>query len=101
MLALIAELIDIRKADLGINKLLLTHQNIAALVAQLFSEIKPWAEKKEIEIQYISEEDNLKMDFDWDKIGKLIINLLSNAIKYTPQKGSISIILKKSRIQGY
>ena len=96
MLALIAELIDIRKADLGINKLLLTHQNIAALVAQLFSEIKPWAEKKEIEIQYISEEDNLKMDFDWDKIGKLIINLLSNAIKYTPQKGSISIILKKA-----
>ena len=92
----IAELIDIRKADLGINKLLLTHQNIAALVAQLFSEIKPWAEKKEIEIQYISEEDNLKMDFDWDKIGKLIINLLSNAIKYTPQKGSISIILKKA-----
>lgn len=99
MLALIAELIDIRKADLGINKLLLTHQNIATLVGQLFSEIKPWAEKKEIEMEYISEEDSLKMDFDWDKIGKLIINLLSNSVKYTPQGGSIRIILKKAALK--
>ena len=99
MLSLISELIDIRKADLGINKLILTHQNIAILVNQLFSEIKPWAEKKEIKITYISEVTELKMDFDWDKIGKLIINLLSNAVKYTPQGGTIKVILKKARLK--
>lgn len=99
MLSLISELIDMKKADLGVNELVLTHQNIAILVEQLYSEIKPWAEKKNIYITCIQEEKELQMDFDWDKIGKLIINLLSNAVKYTQPGGAIKITLKKAALK--
>lgn len=39
------------------------------------------------------------MDFDWDKIGKLIINLFSNAVKYTQPGGAIKITLKKAALK--
>lgn len=94
MLSLITELVDIRKADLGLDQLALSHQSMSELVGQLYSEMQPWAEKKDILIEYQSEDD-LKMDFDRDKIGKLIINLISNAIKYTPIGGYIKLNLKR------
>lgn len=94
MLLLITELVDIRKADLGINQLELSYQNMSELVAQLFLEMSPWAEKKNIIINSQLAEEDIKMDFDRDKIGKLVINLISNAIKYTPKGGKIELFLK-------
>lgn len=95
MLSLITELVDIRKADLGINQLSLSFQSMSELVSQLYTELEPWAEKKNIAINYESEEEDIKMDFDLDKIGKLVINLISNAIKYTPKGGAINLSLRK------
>lgn len=95
MLSLITELVDIRKVDLGINTLNLTYMNLSQLTRQLFDEVSAWAENKNISISYLSSGEEIKMDADKDKIGKLIINLFSNAIKYTPEGGSIEISLKE------
>lgn len=98
MLSLITELVDIRKTDLGINHLDLSFQNISELVEQLYMEMIPWAEKKNIAISFQPAKEELKMDIDRDKIGKLVINLISNAIKYTPEKGKIELSLKQGMI---
>lgn len=98
MLSLITELVDIRKTDLGINRLDLSFQNISKLVEQLYMEMIPWAEKKNITISFHPAKEDLKMDIDRDKIGKLVINLISNAIKYTPEKGKIELSLKQGMI---
>lgn len=95
MLSLITELVDIRKADLGINQLSLSFQNMSELVGQLYSEMSLWAEKKNITIKYQPGEEDIKMDFDRDKLAKLVINLLSNAIKYTSKGGAIELCLRK------
>lgn len=92
--SLITELVDIRKSELGLNQIKVIHQNISELISQLHAEIEPWAEKKNITIEYFPSKENILMDFDRDKIGKLVINLLSNAIKYTPQGGHIQLTLK-------
>lgn len=94
MLSLITELVDIRKAELGLNQIKVTRQSISELINQLYMEIGPWAEKKNIIIEYLPPREDIEMDFDRDKIGKLVINLLSNAIKYTPQGGHVQLILK-------
>ncbi|MFR8655611.1 MAG: response regulator [Bacteroides caccae] len=94
ILLLITELVDIRKADLRLEQVTMSHQNITELIRQLYIEMKPWAEKKNIFIEYQSEVE-LNMDFDVDKMGKLIVNLISNAIKYTPKGGHIKLMLKK------
>jgi signal transduction histidine kinase/DNA-binding response OmpR family regulator/ligand-binding sensor domain-containing protein len=95
MMSLITELVDIRKVDLGINTLGLGDVNISRLTQQLFDEISPWAENKNITISYQSADKEIRLDADKDKIGKLIINLFSNAIKYTSEGGNIGISLKE------
>lgn len=99
MLSLITELVDIRKADLGINRLQLVHQSVSALVEQLYMEMKPWAEKKRLAMTYCPAEETVLMDFDRDKMGKLVVNLISNAIKYTPEGGSIELSLRKGMMK--
>lgn len=97
MLALITELVDIRKADLGIKQLTLSFENVTVLVEQLFQEISPWAEEKQIQITCQTVDSNIQMDCDREKLIKLIMNLLTNAIKYTEQGGNIRLSLKKGR----
>lgn len=95
MLALITELVDIRKQDLGIATLHLKQIDLSQITRQLFDEISPWAENKRIDITYTADEESITMDADKDKIGKMIVNLFSNAVKYTNEGGQIEISLKR------
>ncbi|WP_455612018.1 response regulator [Bacteroides clarus] len=94
MLKLITELVDIRKQDLGIATLRLQPIDLSQITRQLFDEISPWAENKQIAITYTATEETITLDADINKIGKMILNLFSNAVKYTNEGGRIDISLK-------
>lgn len=98
MLTLITELVDIRKQDLGIATLNLKHINLTQITQQLFNELKPWAESKQITITYMMDKETITLNADKNKIGKMIVNLFSNAIKYTNEGGQIEISLKRGTI---
>lgn len=95
MLALISELVDIRKQDLGIASLNLSYLNMSEMLHQLFEEISSWAESKQIKISYDADTTDILLDADKDKIGKMALNLFSNAIKYTDTGGRIDITFKR------
>lgn len=97
-LTLIAELVDIRKQDLGIASLNLSHIDMTRITRQLFDETSSWAENKQITISYAADKDAIEMDADKNKIGKMIVNLFSNAIKYTNKGGRIDITLKRGTL---
>lgn len=97
-LTLIAELVDIRKQDLGIASLNLSHIDMTQITRQLFDETSSWAENKQITINYTADKDAIEMDADKNKIGKMIVNLFSNAIKYTNEGGQIDITLKRGTL---
>lgn len=99
MLALITELVDIRKADLGIGSLNLKRLNMSQMVARLFDEISSWAENKRLAASYTAEAEDIVLDADKDKIGKMVINLLSNAIKYTNEGGQIEVSFKRGTMK--
>lgn len=94
MLQLIIEMIDLRKTDMGINELVVSHRDIQCMAHQIFQEIVYLAEKKQIKMRYTPSTETLLMDMDPDKIGKMIINIYSNAIKYTAKGETIEIELK-------
>lgn len=98
MLTLITELVDIRKQDLGIASLTMEHLNISEITRQLYDETSPWAENKQISINYTSDKIDIEMDADKNKVGKMIINLITNAIKYTNEGGNIDISLKRGTL---
>lgn len=98
MLALITELVDIRKQDLGIASLNLEYLNLSQITRQLYDETIPWAENKRIAISYVTDDNDIELDADKNKIGKMIINLFTNAIKYTNEGGRIDISLKRGTL---
>ena len=99
MLSLIAELVDIRKQDLGISSLNLSWVNLSELLQRFFADMNAWAENKHITMTCRTDEIALTMDGDQDKLGKMILNLISNAIKYTDEGGSIEIVCKRGSAQ--
>lgn len=52
-------------------------------------------ENKKINLSFFSTEKQVVMDFDEKKVRDILINLLSNAIKYTPEYGSVKVIVTK------
>lgn len=95
MLQLIAEMVEIRKTELGINELAVTTLDMAAMTKQICREMTCLAAEKKVEMTFASSEATLWINADRDKIGKMLVNICSNAVKYTPEGGKIEIELKK------
>lgn len=94
MQALITELIDIKKQDMGMSSIKLSYLNVSEMLRLILKEVNIWIEDKQLAIHINMDEADIKMDADEDKIGKMMLNLLSNAIKYTNAGGQIDISLK-------
>jgi len=60
-------------------------------VRDVFGLFELYANKKEIETNISTYQDNLLVAFDYDVIEKILTNLFSNALKYTPNKGYVGV----------
>lgn len=92
---LINQLLDFRKVEDGFLKLEPTHDDIVEFVKNIYSSFEYMAIQREINYRLVTDEAYLPIDFDPDKMDKIMFNLISNAFKYTPDKGEIIIELKK------
>lgn len=98
MLALISELVDFRKTDLGISKINPERVDLTYISRRLFDDIAPWVERKRISASYEADEEDIVLDADLEKMCKMLMNLLSNAIKYTGEDGEIKFSLHRGML---
>lgn len=91
---LIENLLDVSKIESDKLSLHLQDENIIEIIDECISDIKYWADQRNISINFEHPKE-LKVAIDRIKIEQVITNLLSNAIKYTPPKGEIHIILNE------
>jgi two-component system, OmpR family, phosphate regulon sensor histidine kinase PhoR len=93
LLKLVNDLLDIsrmeKKAEKKERKEIALPELIAATVDFLQFEVK----KKNLKIEYRTENDLPHIHADYDEVNRLFTNLLSNAIKYNKQDGEIIISL--------
>lgn len=68
--------------------------DIIAFIKQCVSYYKFHSDSKQQQLTFSSKIETLHMDFDDDKLQKIINNVLANAIKFTPPKGEINIAAK-------
>lgn len=91
LLELINQLLDFRKLDASGEAMHYIHGDIVSLVKDQFQAFECAARKREISYRIISQQPSIQMDFDYDKVRKIVMNILSNAFKFTENKGSIEI----------
>lgn len=90
LLNLVNQILDYRKLEQGRAKLELSHgdfNEFCKTVMDLFTEM---AEKKHIDFT-TNIDGPLYMNFDKEKMQRIVINLLSNAFKFTPENGRIRL----------
>ncbi len=94
LLRLINNIIDVQKVDLEQSTLKLTCINIVDSIENLVTSVVPYAKAKDLTVIFDTDEEEVYMDLDINKIERVILNLLSNAIKFSNKHGEIRINLK-------
>ncbi len=99
LLNLVNQILDLRKMELGKLKLIFIQADIVPYLRYIIDFFQNLAEQQGLQLHFVPNEKELIMDFDQEKLLRIISNLLSNAIKFTPKEGEIFLELNKSEIE--
>ena len=95
LLGLVNALLEVYRFESGKLTLCKTAFSVKDLVEQCYSELKPLAEKKNIDFSVSFElEDNLHILADRAEIKRVITNLCGNALNYTNKNGIVKVLAK-------
>jgi signal transduction histidine kinase/ligand-binding sensor domain-containing protein/DNA-binding response OmpR family regulator len=95
LLALVNQLMDMRKIDKGQMRLKFREVEIVGFVRELCGTFEYQSRVKDITFSYAPEIEELSVWMDPKNFDKVVLNVLSNAFKYTPEKGSITLRLRR------
>ncbi len=93
LLNMVNQLLDFRKMEVQELKLHARKGDIVNFIQEISYSFSDVAEKKNIVFVFDSEIESFEINFDHDKIERIIFNLLSNAFKFTPERGHVSVLL--------
>jgi PAS domain S-box-containing protein len=98
LLELINEVLDLARVEAGKITVSLEPINIAELMIDVLSVIRPMAEKFNIDlIDKITEQNSVHIFADKTRLKQVLLNLLSNGIKYNRKEGSVTLTLEKQQ----
>ena len=100
LMRLINQLLDFRKIEANKLSVQLVTQDIIPFLREVFDIFQFHAEQKNITYSFSSSFDKQVIDFDKDKVDKILYNLLSNAFNYTNEGGHISVIVDQVEENG-
>ncbi len=89
LLRLVNQLLDLSKLESGSMPLNLVHRDIIVYLQYLTESFYSTAMQQQIRLVFHSEETEVMMDYDEDKIQQIVYNLLSNALKFTSAGGRV------------
>ncbi|MDE1193112.1 MAG: response regulator [Arachidicoccus sp.] len=92
LLQLINQLLELSKLKSSLLEVNIGPMNLIAMLQEMLQMYAPEARKKNIQLYLFSDNDELWLNSDKDKLEKIFVNLLSNAFKFT-RKGKIEILL--------
>ncbi len=96
LLSLINQILDLSKLQTGILNTNVRQGDIIPFIRYVTIAHESLAKMKNIDLDFSSVHSSLIMDFDADKLERVMTNLISNAIKFTPDFGSIKVSGQKT-----
>jgi signal transduction histidine kinase len=94
---LINDLLDVQRLEAGQMNLKPSTFPVNGLIQHVISTVETWAKDKGVTVKadFPSHED-VELEADPDRLTQVITNLVGNAIKFTPDKGTITVELRKN-----
>jgi signal transduction histidine kinase/CheY-like chemotaxis protein len=93
LLSLINDILDLSMIESGHLKLNCTSTAIAKICQSSIAFIQPQASQKQIQISVEIAPNLPNLMLDERRILQVLINLLNNAVKFTPENGSVSLVM--------
>lgn len=97
LLALVNQILDIRKIDKGQMRLKYAETEMVGFVKDVLVIFEDQAAKRNIRFGFEHQLESLFAWVDRNNFDKILINLLSNAFKFTPDGGEISVSLNRGQ----
>lgn len=95
LLHIFNQLLDYRKAELGMFRMRVAVQDVDAIVAEVFSMFEEVAQNRDMDYILSSDLRGEALPVDRMFLEMMLTNLLSNAFKFTPDGGIIRVALQR------
>ncbi|RNC65543.1 two-component regulator propeller domain-containing protein [Proteiniphilum sp. X52] len=93
LLALVNQILDIRRIDKGQMKLKFSETEMVGFIKEVYNIFEYQSIKRNIRFEFKHDMESLNAWIDRNNFDKILVNLLSNAFKFTPDNGEITIHL--------
>jgi PAS domain S-box-containing protein len=93
LLGMVNDLLDISKMEDGSMNLERTEVMVAPLIEQAFAQVRSLATSKGITLATKLDDQLVLPSADEEKLRRVLINLLGNALKFTPQGGTVTVLV--------
>ena len=94
LLHLINQLLDLSRLEAGPQALHLVPGEVVGFVRALVGSFESFAQQRGLSYVFEAAPPTLYVEFDADKLEKVLTNLLSNAFKFTPKGGEVTVQLR-------
>jgi len=98
LLTYINQLLDLSRFDSGKMKLQASFQNIIPILKGTVAAFHILAQHDKIDLKFQSQEEDISLYFDAQKMEEVMYNLLINAFKFTPNGGKITVSVYVDRV---
>ncbi|WP_418983570.1 hybrid sensor histidine kinase/response regulator transcription factor [Alistipes sp.] len=95
LLHIVNQLLDYRKAELGVFRMKVAVQDVDAIVGEVFSMFEEVAQNRDMDYILSSDLRGEALPVDRMFLEMMLTNLLSNAFKFTPDGGIIRVALQR------
>lgn len=95
LLNLVNQILDLRKLESGRLQVNLIQSDVVVYLRYIFESFHSLAQGKKIQAHFLCEEEAILMDYDPEKLLRILSNLLSNAIRFTPEGGDVYVMIRR------
>ena len=95
LLKLVNMLMEFRKVSTGNMKLQVEQGDIVEFVREIFQDFRTVADRKGIVMTFTPFDRHYEVPFDRRMVETMVYNLLSNAVKYSPERGCVTVNMRR------
>lgn len=89
LLTLVNQILDLRKLESQQMEINLVQGDVVRYLRYIVESLESYATGQGIQMHFLTNQQVIAMDYDADKLLRIVSYLLSNAIKFTPKDGHI------------